>query len=479
VRGDRGADRRLVTGAVLCALALGLVFTRVKPETYDSDVMLQVTESMLHRRSFAIERDIFQLNPPYSVYGLGMSLLMAVPYALAERVGGDPVSAAMDTNAIVYAAAIGVVFVLARRLGLSQTRALVVTALVALTTNLLPYTATGFSEPGVALAIAIGLVAVVRVADWPWAGPLAGAAAGFALLLRSDSLVLVVPWLALAVFLCAPDRVRATIGYSAGFFPFFVGWALYNNLRFGAPWRLGYANNPFNHDPVTGVTGLLFSPGRGLFIYVPIAIVALLGLALAWRRRPILVALCVVLLVARVLFYAPWWAWNGGWCWGPRFLVPAMPALAVGFAEIVRRARNVPRRSLIAFGVIAAVSFLVQLAGATVAYEESRLTEELDKAQWDASPQAVSQENQRIIDDALFDWRLFAVTDHTARMLRGENLAGKVFHAPVRTGRIAVIVGLAVLGSLVTAAALRRPRDESEPSSSTERPTGELTRSPG
>jgi hypothetical protein len=26
-----------------------------------------------------------------------------------------------------------------------------------------------------------------------------------------------------------------------------------------------------------------------------------------------------------LIFYGSWWAWDGGWSWGPRFLVPLIP----------------------------------------------------------------------------------------------------------------------------------------------------------
>jgi len=43
----------------------------------------------------------------------------------------------------------------------------------------------------------------------------------------------------------------------------------------------------------------------------------------------------VVLFVVRLLFYARWWAWYGGNSWGPRFLVPVLPA----FAPVIAAAR--------------------------------------------------------------------------------------------------------------------------------------------
>lgn len=460
---ERGAELRMYVGVLACALAVGLVFPRHGPETYDSDIMLQVTESFLHDGNFLVHRDTAGLNTPYSVYGIGMSLLMAAPYWFAERFRGDPVHLAMEVNAWVFAAIVlcGVAF--ARLSGLARGQSMAVGVLVALGTNLLPYTATAFSEPGVALGVALGLLGILAASKrLPWGAPLAGAGSGLALLMRTDSLLLVVPVLALGVWLLAARKITSAAWFSVAFLPFFVGWAAYNDLRYGAPWRLGYEDNPFNHDVFKGVAGLLVSPGRGLFLYVPLAIVALVLMVKGWRTAPALTGIALLLLVIRIAFYAPWWAWNGGWCFGPRFLVPAMPALVVGFVALVRRLPAWPRAGRIGVAVLFALSVVVQLGGAAVGYERSHLTlDGLKKAHWDpGTPRAVSIENQEIIDRALFDWSLFAIPDHVTKMVAGEDLAGKLFHAPIRVRRIVLLIAAFAVGLVLCLSALRGRRDD-------------------
>jgi hypothetical protein len=65
-----------------------------------------------------------------------------------------------------------------------------------------------------------------------------------------------------------------------------VGLVLLYNLTVvehigGAYGRVGHINF-FQHDPLAGLAGLLFSPTRGLFVFSPF----LLFLVLAWRRSP-------------------------------------------------------------------------------------------------------------------------------------------------------------------------------------------------
>lgn len=99
----RRAERVLPLGVFLLALALGLMFPRAGVDSYDTDIMLQVAESMVKEGSFEVHRDMFGFNTPYASYALGMPALMAVAYATAQRLGSDPVSAAMDVNAFIFA----------------------------------------------------------------------------------------------------------------------------------------------------------------------------------------------------------------------------------------------------------------------------------------------------------------------------------------------------------------------------------------
>ncbi len=83
---------------------------------------------------------------------------------------------------------------------------------------------------------------------------------------------------------------------------------------------------PVNAAPLTGLLGVLVSPGRGLLTFSPFLVVGLVGVASRRLRRQPLFLLALAwaglqaLLVAR---NADWW---GGWCYGPRLLSDSLPA---------------------------------------------------------------------------------------------------------------------------------------------------------
>ncbi|MBI5958520.1 MAG: hypothetical protein HY866_07295 [Chloroflexi bacterium] len=113
--------------------------------------------------------------------------------------------------------------------------------------------------------------------------------------------------------------------FAAGMLPFvlILGW--HNGLRFGNPFEFGYAGEGFTTPPWKGIAGLLISPGKGIFIYAPPLILS----AILWPRfrktAPALADFLALAWITALLFYGSWWAWDGGWCWGPRFLVPLIP----------------------------------------------------------------------------------------------------------------------------------------------------------
>src|SRR5215203_5277827 len=97
----------------------------------------------------------------------------------------------------------------------------------------------------------------------------------------------------------------------------------------------------FQHDLLSGLGGLLFSPTRGLFVFSPF----LLFLALAWRHLPrdrgergLTLALSAG-VVLQILLYAKT-DWRAGMSWGPRYLTDLLPLLVWMLAPVVASLRG-------------------------------------------------------------------------------------------------------------------------------------------
>ncbi|HEV2476329.1 MAG TPA: hypothetical protein VGX22_07285, partial [Candidatus Dormibacteraeota bacterium] len=420
-------SRRLgVTCAALftCVLSAALVFTRPAPESYDAQIMYQVTQSLVDHGNFIVHRDPFAMNIPYSHYGIGMSVLMAVPYWLAERLRQDPAVWAMAVNAVVLAAISVTVLALGLAAGATAPQSLAAAMLTAFGTLLFPYVATGFSEPSIALAIMLGLLAIQT--RHPAA---AGAASGLALLMRIDSALLVVPVLGAAAWVAEGRSRKAALRFAAGLLPAVIITGAYDTLRFGAPWSTGYSFATFNHPLLAGLYGLLLSPAAGLFIYVPLLPLALVGLYLLALRLPVLAVAASVLLGIRIVLYAMWFAWAAYWAWGPRYLVAAMPAVAVGLIEICRRWSVLRPVVKAGAALLLALSVSVQLIGAAVQYDHAAMFAALLRAHPPISgPGFVIDESnpttEAVFDRIYFDWSLWPIPDEAGDLLHGRFLAG-------------------------------------------------------
>ncbi len=151
-----------------------------------------------------------------------------------------------------------------------------------------------------------------------------------------------------------------------------LGLLYFNYVRFGSPFETGYSREFSLIPPWIGGYGLLFSPGRGLFIYSPVMALLFFGLRPAWRRLPrpyflLIAALCLFYW----LFYGSWFAWGGTWGWGPRFLMPILPLLMLFVAETVQ---NSVRKAqwLLVWGLFAA-SLFVNILGVAVDFNEHYL----------------------------------------------------------------------------------------------------------
>lgn len=361
---------------MLFTMLLGLVLVYVLSGTpflgYDGDIMYRVSESLVLRHSFQIVDNYWQVNQPYSFYGLGTSLAFLPLVAAGELLHQGKLLIGL-LEPIVTALSVLVLYQVLRALGVARRRSLVLALAYGLGTLAWHYAIVVFGEPLVGLGMLLALLTMLtyrRTGQARWVA-LSSAAVGLTVLTRWDSLLLI--GLPLTVYAAVVVTRRAsTLAAQANAA---IAWALpltaalavnlgYDWLRYGNPFSLGYAETPGFSTPIlTGLIGLLFSPGAGLFVYTPALLLIPLGYARFFRTWAAEGVLIAVLVVGRLLFFARWWDFDGH-SWGPRFLVPLLPLLLIPiafihFGAILRAIATV----LISAGV------LIQVLGILVPYE--------------------------------------------------------------------------------------------------------------
>jgi hypothetical protein len=332
-------------------LLLGVYLLTTGGQTFisDGELMLITTTRIvdLHTLTLPEEAAAFpqavrgQGGFLFSRYGVGQPLAAGVLYAFGTYVVGMwlvPGSApylvgrffALLLPAVATALAGGMLAAWAARLYRSLAIGAALGLLFGLGTLAWPYSRFFFSEP--LFMCCLLLAAVGLAAGWPLAG---GLALGYALATRIGG-VFVVPVFLLYAWLCR-RQVRDMLWLLVGMVPGGVLILLHNWVRFRAFTEQGYGGEGFTGNLVEGLAGLLFSPGKSLFLYVPLFVAlpfAALPFARRFRAEAVLVGgLTLTLLVQSAL----WWIWWGGWGWGPRFLVPLMPFLVLSLGVLLER----------------------------------------------------------------------------------------------------------------------------------------------
>lgn len=355
----------------LLLLALYALCAGGQPFISDGEVMLITAMRIVDERTVSLPEGA-AIYPQtlrradgyvFSKYGLGQPLAAAPLYAFGRYLLGQRIIGAAEPFYVgrfvalllpAFATALTGALLCAWASGLYRSAriGLALGLLYGIGTLAWPYSRFFFSEPLFTAALVLAGLLIARGRPL-----LAGLAFGYALLTRVGGLALLPAllgylWLTtgedrggkieertgqLSIF----NRLSSILGerawrfllkcfwFGLGIVPFALAMAGYNWVRFRSLAERGYAGEGFTGNLLEGLYGLLLSPGKSVFLYVPLL------LALPWaigpfaRRFRAEAALAGMLAAITLVQSALWWIWWAGWGWGPRFLVPLMPFLVL------------------------------------------------------------------------------------------------------------------------------------------------------
>lgn len=306
-----------------------------------------------------------------------LARLPGIPYGAREAV----VDASDVASSATFAAlAAGLAFLIFLRLGLSVQVSLLAAFMMALATPLAAYSSVLYSEPLTA-ALLLGATTALfsgqpnEPVSWQRA-TLAGILLGAMIWVRPTH-VIVAPVFVMAILAREGGdgwRAARILGCVVALFGLAYLWR--NHYLFGDPFDFGYPSvsdggknmNSFDTPVWTGLYGFLFSPGKSVFLFAPPILLAIAGLRKLARLDKGLAIVAGVLPVVYLLFYARFTQWEGGFCVGPRYLVPAIAVLCLGLGPMLQNAGAWTRRA--ATGLFAAGVFVEAINMATSFFED-------------------------------------------------------------------------------------------------------------
>lgn len=303
----------------------------------------------------------------------GVSFLAVVPYAplyVVERALGVSVDGwfVMTLNAwlvtvltcgVAGAMIPSVLYAYGRRAGISPRGALAVALAIGLGTIVFPYSTLLIAHVPPAMFL---LLAFYWMDERPLlAGICAGVAgASYYLCILAAAILLLGVW--------NRAGVRAALRFALGGLPFGALLLLYHWLCFGSPFTTsleisdrfteeGLLFGVFRAPSLQALWGLTFGDYRGLFIVSPVLLLAVIGAFRMPRRELLLIGSIVFVFLAAVASFNHW---EGGFAFGPRYILPIVPLL--GVAMLYLRGRWV-----VPVGVLLGLaSFAMQLMATAV-----------------------------------------------------------------------------------------------------------------
>ena len=242
---------------------------------------------------------------PFAALGMFISHHIHLPEAYVVGL------AAIVLSTIIAAANAGATYWLSKRLGVDDRFAPIAGIIFGFATLALRYSRSFYADPLLTFFVTLGIGLVLDdESDF-----LLAACCALAILSKPPGLLFgVVAFCFAAIKRNWPQTFSIGVGTTAGGLLYLI----WNFARFGDVTKFGQPNLwQLSTVPIAAL-GLLISPGVGLFVCCPVVLLA----CLLWRRGVLIWSVALAL----VLFHAAWGRWYAS-DWGPRFLMPVIPAL--------------------------------------------------------------------------------------------------------------------------------------------------------
>ena len=349
-------------------------------QSADGKIMFLLTQAMVENHSVSFSEMVTLKDTPgpqYSKYGLGMSVL-AIPFYLFGKLLsfllGIEVSlstqfAVSMINAMLTALSCLMVFRIAtERFEFTLRIGLFLALGFGLSTIAWYYSEDFMSEPATTFFLLSAVYWVTgkdrATRDLLWAGTFLALAVSCRL-----AALVVIPgfifyqWMVWAesaekdIKQLVMDLLRPAIPVVAVLMLIMI----YNYLRFGGPLETGYEK--ISGRFLLGFFGILFSPGKSLFLFNPLTLFGCLAFMFFLREQRKTALLFGWLIVSHLVLFSFWHSWQGGMSWGPRLMLVVLPYLILPIGFLLREHKQAVKIPVL---LALVVGILIQLPSVTV-----------------------------------------------------------------------------------------------------------------
>ena len=185
---------------------------------------------------------------------------------------------------------------------------------------------------------------------------LAGFLLGLLLWVRATHVIAIPVFIAALILRNAKANWRSALIAATVAGIFGAAYLARNQYLFGNPLDFGYpqfgegGKNMLGFDTpfLTGLSIFLFSPGKSMLVFAPVVALAVPGIFILVKRDRGLAMIAAGLPLAFLLFFSRYSHVEGGYSFGPRYLVPAIAVVSLGLGPMLAsRKRWVWRVALI------------------------------------------------------------------------------------------------------------------------------------
>ena len=199
---------------------------------------------------------------------------------------------------------------------------------------------------------------------------------GYGFLIRTDVILFIVPiWFFLLISVLKRNtKIHSLLFYSAPLLFSYFGNKFVDSLRFipssstsdgnislvsDLPVFLGFFNYEMSKT-LTGLFGLLFAPGVGLFIFCPLLLTVFFSFPDFFRKNKSECFLLLSFFARTLLYHSYLHHWHGLVAWGPRYLLLTIPFLIIPLgASLERRSKKFMLSLIIILGSLGVLFNLV------------------------------------------------------------------------------------------------------------------------